>query len=342
MRRNESILRLGVLACLAAFGLAGVADAAQPARNARPAAAPQGPNFDAVVERVLHVQGNVYLVNGMGGNTTVQVGTDGVMVVDTQFAPLAGKIVAAIRTFSDGPIRYIVNTHSHGDHVGGNEAIASQGASLGGANVVGLLGNQAIQGAKIVAHENVLNRMSTVQGTTPAAPSGAWPSDTYFQPFHDVYFNGENVRLIHAPNAHTDGDSIVHFRGSDVIATGDIFTTVMYPFIDHSRGGNINGIIAGLNTVLDLAVPKWQQEGGTMIVPGHGRITDEHEVLEYRDMLVIIRDRIKDMVGKGMTLEQVKAAKPTLDYDPRFGTDSGFWTTAQFIEAVYQDMSKAQ
>jgi len=134
----------------------------------------------------------------------------------------------------------------------------------------------------------------------------------------------------------------VYFRGSDVIATGDLFTTVMYPFIDHSRGGSIHGIISGLNTVLDIAVPKWQQEGGTMIVSGHGRITDEHEVLEYRDMLVIIRDRIKDMVDKGMTLDQVKAAKPTLDYDPRFGSDSGFWTTAQFIEAVYQDVSKPQ
>jgi cyclase len=272
----------------------------------------------------------------------VQIGEDGVMVVDTQYAPMAEKIVAAIRTLSAAPIRYVVNTHSHGDHVGGNEAIASQGASLGGANVVGLLGNQAIQGAKIVAHENVLNYVSSAHGDTPAMPSGAWPTDTYFMPFHDVYFNGENVRLMHVANAHTDGDSIVHFRASDVIATGDIFTTVRYPFIDHSRGGSIDGVIAGLNTVIDIAVPKWQQEGGTMIVPGHGRITDEHEVLEYRDMLVIIRDRIKDMAAKGMTLEQVRAAKPTLDYDPRFGADSGFWTTAQFIEAVYQDVTKAR
>jgi len=330
------------LACMAALGVAGVASAAQPERNARAAAAQQQPDFDAVEVRVLKVQGNVYLLAGAGGNTTVQVGQDGVMVVDTQFAPMAPKIVAAIRTISDGPIRYVVNTHSHPDHIGGNEAIASQGASLGGANVVGLLGNQAIQGAKIVAHENVLNWVSTAHGAQPAEPSGAWPTDTYFVPFHDVYFNGENVRLIHAPNAHTDGDSIVYFRGSDVISTGDLFTTVMYPYIDHARGGNINGIIAGLNTVLDLAVPKWQQEGGTMIIPGHGRITDEHEVLEYRDMLVIIRDRIKDMADKGMTLDQVKAAKPTLDYDPRFGSDSGFWTTAQFIEAVYQDVKAAR
>ena len=342
-RKIESLSIASVVA-LALMGAAFVAHAAQPARNARApaAAAPQQPNFDNVQIRIVHVQGNVYLLNGAGGNTTVQIGNDGVLVVDTQFAPMADKIVAAIRTLTDKPIRYVVNTHSHPDHVGGNQAIASQGASLGGANVVGLLGNQAIQGAKIIAHENVLNYLSTAHGTTPAMPSGAWPTDTYFQPFYDVYFNNENVRLFHVPNAHTDGDSYVQFRGSDVIATGDIFTTTMYPFIDHSRGGNIEGIIAGLNSILDLAVTKWQAEGGTMIVPGHGRITDKHEVLEYRDMLVIIRDRIKDMVAKGMTLEQVRAAKPTLDYDPRFGADSGFWTTAQFVEAVYQDVSKAK
>lgn len=337
--------RMGIASLAAVLlGAAVVAHAAQPARNARApaAAAPQQPNFDNVQIRIVHVQGKVYLLNGAGGNTTVQIGDDGVMVVDTQFAPMADKIVAAIRTLTDKPIRYVVNTHSHPDHVGGNLAIASQGASLGGANVVGLLGNQAIQGAKIIAHENVLNYLSTAHGTTPAMPSGAWPTDTFFQPFYDVYFNNENVRLFHVPNAHTDGDSYVYFRGSDVIATGDIFTTTTYPFIDHSRGGNIEGIIAGLNSILDLAVTKWQDEGGTMIVPGHGRITDKHEVLEYRDMLVIIRDRIKDMVAKGMTLEQVRAAKPTLDYDPRFGADSGFWTTAQFVEAVYQDVSKAK
>jgi cyclase len=339
----------GVLAVFAGVAmLTGMhcALAAQPARTPRAAAPAAGavlpalPDFSKVEIRIVPVQGNVYLLNGAGGNTTVQIGEDGVLVVDTQFAQMAPKIVAAIRTLSDAPIRYVVNTHSHGDHIGGNEAIASQGASLGGANVVGLLGNQAIQGAKIVAHENVLNYLSSAHGTTPAMPSGAWPTDTYFQPFFDVYFNDEDVRLFHVPNAHTDGDSYVYFRGSDVIATGDIFTTVMYPFIDHSRGGNINGVIAGLNSILDLAVTKWQNEGGTMIVPGHGRITDKHEVLEYRDMLVIIRDRIKDMVGKGMTLDQVKAARPTLDYDPRFGRETGFWTNAEFIEAVYQDMVK--
>ncbi len=326
------------------MGAAFVAQAAQPARTARApaAAAPQQPNFDTVQIRIVHVQGKVYLLNGAGGNTSVQIGDDGVLVVDTQFAPMADKIVAAIRTLTDKPIRYVVNTHSHPDHVGGNQAIASQGASLGGANVVGLLGNQAIQGAKIIAHENVLNYLSTAHGATPAMPSAAWPTDTYFQPFFDVYFNNEDVRLFHVPNAHTDGDSYVYFRGSDVIATGDIFTTTGFPFIDHSRGGNIDGVIAGLNSVLDLAVTKWQDEGGTMIIPGHGRITDKHEVLEYRDMLVIIRDRISDMVAKRMTLEQVKAAKPTLDYEPRFGADSGFWTTAQFIEAVYQDVAKAK
>jgi len=156
-----------------------------------------------------------------------------------------------------------------------------------------------------------------------------------------VFFAGEAVQIFHEPAAQTDGDSIVFFRRSDVIATGDIFTTTMYPFIDGQKGGSINGVIAALNRIIDIAIPDHKvQEGGTMIIPGHGRLCDEQDVIEYRDMVTIIRDRVQYMISKGRTLDQIKAARPTLDFDPRYGTTSGPWTTAMFIDQIYRDLTK--
>ena len=170
-------------------------------------------------------------------------------------------------------------------------------------------------------------------------PQNAWPTETYFNAFHDIYFNNEGIQMIHIPDAITDGDSIVFFRRSDVVSTGDIFMTTNYPIIDLQNGGSINGIIDALNFILDLTIPADKQEGGTMVIPGHGRLCDEADVVEYRDMVTIIRDRIQDMVKKGMTLEQVKAAKPTRDYDPLYGSTTGFWTTDMFVEAAYKSLS---
>jgi glyoxylase-like metal-dependent hydrolase (beta-lactamase superfamily II) len=268
------------------------------------------------------------------------VGDEGVMVVDTQFAPLSTKILNAIRAISTGPIRYVVNTHMHGDHIGGNEAISRAGRFRAGGNVVGDLGAGATATAAIVAHENVLNRLSAppAQGQQ-AVPFAAWPTVTFFGDKREFLFNGEAVQIIHQPNAHTDGDSVVFFRRSDVVATGDLFTTVMYPFIDVANGGSINGYVKGLNAILDVTVASNVNEGGTMVIPGHGRLSDEQDVIEYRDMVTIIRDRIQEYVKRGMTLDQVKAKKPTLDFDPRYGSDTGFWTTATFIETVYKEMA---
>jgi glyoxylase-like metal-dependent hydrolase (beta-lactamase superfamily II) len=303
------------------------------------ATAQQGQNFDNVELDVQHVSGGVHMIVGAGGNTTVFTGPEGVMVVDTQFAPLSAKLIDAIKTLSDdAPIRWIVNTHVHPDHIGGNEAMAKAGRTRAGGNVVGDIGQAATATARIIAHENVLSRLSQAQ---PALPAAALPTDTFFGARKDMLFNGEPVQMFHQPDAHTDGDIIVHFRRSDVIATGDLFTTVMYPYIDAASGGTIDGYVKALNSILALTVASNVNEGGTMVIPGHGRLTDEQDVIEYRDMVTIVRDRIREYVKRGMTLDQVKAMKPTLDFDPRYGTDTGFWTTSMFIETVYKQMAAA-
>jgi glyoxylase-like metal-dependent hydrolase (beta-lactamase superfamily II) len=288
--------------------------------------------------QVLRVQGNVYMLAGPGGNTIVQAGDAGVLVVDTQTAAVSDKLLAAIRGISPKPIHYIVNTSIGADRIGGNAALAKAGPTRPNATPVqaGLGGN--VDGkTTILAHETVLNRMIA---NKEIAPDG-WPTETFFGDDKEIFFNGEGIEVLHQPAAQTDGDAIVFFRRSDVIATGDLFTTTIYPVIDAQKGGSINGIIAALNRIIDLAIPDHKvQEGGTMIVPGHGRLCDEQDVIEYRDMVTIIRDRVQYLIGKGRTLDQIKAAKPTLDFDPRWGATSGPWTTDMFIEAVYRGLKK--
>jgi glyoxylase-like metal-dependent hydrolase (beta-lactamase superfamily II) len=318
---------------------------------------------------VLPVRGNVYAIFGAGGNIVVSVGNDGVLLVDAGRAGMTDKVLAAVqrlqREFAvrnqprpDGfgaetrssvadrhitappkPIRYVINTSADPDHVGGNEKLRNAGHTFTGGNVAGNIAD-ATEGAAILAHENVLSRMAHSAEGQPPLPADALPTDAYFVDFYKLshYFNGEGIQLFHMPKAHTDGDSIVHFRGTDVIALGDLMSTGSYPVIDVAKGGTINGVLDGLNRVLDMSIAEFRLEGGTLMVPGHGRLVDSADVAYYRDMLTIIRDRVEDLIKKGRTLEQVTAANPSGDYDTEYGSTTGSWTTANFIEAVYKTL----
>jgi cyclase len=275
------------------------------------------------------------MIVGAGANTIVQAGNDGVLVIDTGPELRGGDVLAAIRRISPEPIRIVINTHVHPDHSGANETLAAAGRSLGG-NAPGNSG-LPLETARVLAHENVLKRMSAPSGKPSPRPFGAWPTETFFGEDKELFFNDEAIQLIHQPG-HTDGDVLVFFRRSDVVATGDLFTTLTYPVIDSQNGGSVQGIIDGLNRLLDLTIPKDKEEGGTYVIPGHGRLADEADIVEFRDMVTIIRDRIQDLVAQGKTLAQVKAAKPTADYDGRYGATTGPWTTDMFIEAVYRNV----
>jgi len=283
---------------------------------------------------ILPIRGNIYMLVGpAGGNATVSIGPEGVLIVDTMTADLASDIISAIRTLSPAPIRWILNTHSHKDHTGGNATLATAGKYIAGGNTRGG------SGASIVAYETSLMRSNGSAESGDALPSEGWPTDSFFVKQKDMFFNGEPVLLMHRPSAHTDGDSLVFFRRSDVIAAGDLFTPDRYPVIDLSQNGSINGTIAGLNYILELAVPEFNEEGGTMVVPGHGRLSDESDVGDYRDMVTVVRDRVQNLVSKKMTLEQVKAARLTMDYDGVYGRPD--YTGDMFVEAVYKSLTAA-
>jgi glyoxylase-like metal-dependent hydrolase (beta-lactamase superfamily II) len=271
---------------------------------------------------VFPVQGNVSMIVGPGGNTTVQAGKEGIVVVDTQTAAAAPQVMAAIRTLSADPIIWVINTSLDADHMGGNEALIRLGGST-----------DASQRARVIAHENVLNRLVAPGVAQSRVADAASINDTYFRSPKDFLFNGEAVMVYHMPAAHTDGDSIVLFRRSDVISSGDLFTPDRYPVIDLANGGSVQGLLDGLNKILEMAVAGKYQEGGTFVIPGHGRLCDEADVVEFRDMVTIIRDRIEDMRKKGMTPEQVKAAKPSRDYDTQYSGSPDV-----FVEAIYKSL----
>jgi cyclase len=283
---------------------------------------------------VLHVQGQVHLITGAGVNVAVQVGDKGAMLVDTPPAALVPQVMAEIRKLSPNPIRYIVNTSIDPAHWGGNAALSTPpGARGGGGAPFGFVG---LGRPSIIAHENVLNRMANPPAGQPATPGAAIPTTTYYLPTMDFSSNGEAIILYHAAGI-TDSDSIVLFRESDVVSTGDIYTPGRYPAIQLQQGGSVAGLIAGLNQVLALAVPEAFEEGGTKIIPGHGRISEETDVAEFRDMIVIIRDRVQDLIKKGRTLEQIKADRPSRDYDAEYGASRE--DADRFVETIHRSLT---
>ena len=291
--------------------------------------------------RSLHVQGNVWMIHAGVVNVAVQIGDQGVLLVDTGTEAVAGAILAEVRRLAgDKPIRYIVNTHPHLDHTGGNVTIATAGKSIISGNFAAQAGPGAANAAKILAHEQTQARM---QAEGPeAVPTAGWPTDTFFVAKDAFSFNGEAVELLHQPDAHTTGDVIVHFRKSDVIAAGDVYVNTTFPVINREHGGSYTGMLAALNRIIDITVPRDKEEGGTYVIPGHGRLADEADVVDYRDMATIVRDRLRDAIGKRMTLEQVKAARLVRDYEGRFGATQGVWTTDAFLEAAYRSLSQSQ
>ena len=308
---------------------------------------------------VLQVRPNFYMIAGAGANIGAQIGPNGVVLVNAGTADAADAVVAAIAKLTNQPVRYIIDTSADADVVGGNGKIARAGRNI--SSVAGRGGNRTtivgsdLDIARVLSHENVVTRMSapSAQGQTLSFATDALPSESFSERRRAMYFNDEGIEILHQPAAHTDGDTIVFFRKSDVVVAGNIVDTDRFPVIDLARGGSVSGEIGALNRLIELAIPPGPfvglpngpsasatLQGGTDVLPGHGRIYRQIDVVNYRDMVVIIRDIVQDLIDRKMTLDQIKAADPAKPYKARYGATSGPWTTNDFVEAVYRSLAR--
>jgi len=324
--RQPRLVAAGLVLGLALLGRAAVPGSGVQAQGA---AAPAG-------LETIQIRPNVYVIFGAGSNITVHLGEDGVILVDAGTAALAPQVVTAVKALTSQPIRLIVNTSADADHVTGNEIVSAAGREV---NPDAFSEDPH---ATVLAHENVMLRMSTPSGTDTLFPTALWPSETYTARVRSMYLNNEAVLVHRQVGAHSDGDSVVLFRKADVIATGDILDLRHFPVIDPAQGGSIQGELDALNRLLELTVPAMPlvlKPGRTLLVPGHGRVSDYAELVEYRDMVTTIKDNIAVLIKEGKTLAQIQAANPSAGYRARWGRETGPWTTAQFVEAIYTGLT---
>ena len=330
--RLSSLAAVCAALCFVALGAAVEPEAAQ----AQAAGAASSGGLE-----VLQVRANFFMIAGAGGNIGVQVGEDGVVVVDAGSAAGAADVVAAIKRITPKAIRYIIDTGPDADHVGGNDVLSKAGDQFyPGTRPAGPRQDALRSVAAILAVEGVVRHMTASFGT--AMPVGL-PTESFHYARKSFYLNDEAIEVLHQPAAHSDSDAFVFFRRSDVVAAGDVLDARRFPVIDIARGGSIDGEIAALTRLSEIAVasvPIVSREAGTVVIPGHGRLYDQFDVIEYRDMLTIIRDRVRELADAGRSLEQVKTARPAKGYEGRYGNEGGDWTTEKFVEAVYRSLVK--
>jgi glyoxylase-like metal-dependent hydrolase (beta-lactamase superfamily II) len=283
---------------------------------------------------------SIYMLVGAGANITVQVGINGVVLVNAGNQGMSDKVLDALKSVTHAPLRRIIETNAGPDVTGGVKAIGATGKWITGGDVSNLIGSSSGT-TSVVAAQEVLERMSA-SGSRDAAPEGNWPTETYTNDNKDVWYNGESIRLYHARAAHSDGDSVVYFRHSDVVSAGDVYSTVRFPLIDLERGGSIQGAIDALNRlVYEVMIPGPQNDGGTLVIPNYGRLSGYSDVVFYQQMLIMVRDRVQALIGQKKSLQQVLAAQPALEFEPRYGASTGGWTTTDFVTAVYKSLAKA-
>jgi cyclase len=278
---------------------------------------------------VVKVRPNFYMIAGAGGNIGVEIGSDGVVLANSGNAASSAEVLAAIKKLTDLPIRYIINSDAGPDFVGGNLALAKAGlAVMNGHN-----------GAEILAHQSILTKMSA-RDAKPSYPGDAWPTEAFLPNRHAFRMNDEGIEVWYQPKAHSDADSFIMFRKSDVVVAGDIMDTTRFPVIDVANGGSIQGEVDALNKLIELTiapVPLIYKDVGTYVIPGHGRLSEQMEVVDYRDMVVLVRDVVADLVKQGKTLDQIKAAHPALPFETRYGREPG--VTNSFVESIYKSLT---